>query len=60
MGKIGPNVPKLGRIGGKNRFCRGFSGDLAKFKPEKPVETGKCFEVETLLENLFNLADASP
>jgi hypothetical protein len=59
-GKSDPNVPELGSIGGRCSFCRGFLGDLAKFKPEKPVEIGKCFQVDMLLKNLFNLADASP
>ena len=59
MGKIGPNVPEIGSIGGRNRICRGFSADLGNFKPEKRVGTAKCFEVEILLENSFNLADAS-
>ena len=56
MGKIGPNVPKLGIIGGNDRFVEGPCEILAKFKPPKPVETGKyivytCFEVGELLEN---------
>ena len=43
MGKIGldPNVPKLGIIGGNDRFVEGPCEILAKFKPPKPVETGK-------------------
>ena len=43
MGKIGldPNVPKLGIIGSNDRFVEGPCEILAKFKPPKPVETGK-------------------
>ena len=37
MGKISPNEPYRGEIGGKI----GFVEDLAYFKPVNPVETGK-------------------
>jgi len=61
-GQNKPNVPKLGRIGGSNRFCRGFLGEFGEFQTCKTClkQVNPCFEVGILLENLFNLANASP
>jgi hypothetical protein len=39
MGKIGQNQGKLVAVIG---FVEGFWEILAKFKPPKPDETGKC------------------
>jgi len=43
-------------------FVEGFWEILANLKPAKPVETlvNPCHEVGIWLENVLNLADASP
>ncbi len=41
MGKISPNEPELGRIGGSDRFRRGILGEFGVLKTAKRAETGK-------------------
>ncbi len=50
-----------GELVAKLGFVKGFWANLTNFKPANLLkQVNPCFDVKMLLENSFDLADASP